>query len=86
MIKVHRIPIETIEHFDPDNNSMGFLNEYENLDLTNQIADEKASGYYLLFENKKIDIRPDGKHEWPMGLYNKIAKGTPLAVGFETVS
>jgi hypothetical protein len=61
MIKVKKYEVQTVEHFDPDGNSLGFLNEYENADLRCQIAEEKASGYYLMFNGLKIPIEPDGK-------------------------
>ena len=61
MIKVKKYEVQTAEHFDPDGNSLGFLNEYENADLRCQIAEEKASGYYLMFNGLKIPIEPDGK-------------------------
>lgn len=71
MIKVKKYEVQTVEHFDPYGNSLGLLNEYENADLRCQIAEEKASGYYLMFNGLKIPIELDGKIiNWETGLYD----------------
>lgn len=71
MIKVNKIEVQTVEHFDSQGNSLGFLNEDENLDLRTQIAEQRATGYYLVFNGEKIGITPNGKVEnWPNGLYD----------------
>ena len=75
MIKVNKYEVQTVEHFDNNGNSLGFLNEWENTDLRCQIAEQKASGYYLMFNGLKIQIEPNGKIlNWENGLYdtNKI--------------
>jgi hypothetical protein len=72
MIQVHKIPPQTAEHFDPDRNSVGFLNEYENADLRCQIAEQKVDGYYIMYNDKKYEILNSGKlSEWPHGLYDQ---------------
>ena len=71
MITVTKIEPQIIEHFTPDNQSLGFLNEYENLDLRCQIAEHKAEGYYLIFNGEKITITTDGREDsYPNGLYD----------------
>ena len=71
MIKVKKYEVQTVEHFDPNGNSLGFLNEYENADLRGQIAEEKASGYYLMFNGLKIPIESNGRiTNWESGLYD----------------
>jgi len=71
MIKVNKYKVQTVEHFDNNGNSLGFLNEWENADLRCQIAEEKASGYYLMFNGLKISIEPNGKiSNWENGLYD----------------
>lgn len=71
MIRVNKVIPQTVAHFDPDDNLLGYLNEYECLDLRTQIANEKAFGYYLMFVGRKIKILPDGKLEaWAVGLYD----------------
>jgi predicted ATPase len=73
MIKVTPIKPQLIEHFDPNNISLGMLNEYENGDLRAQIAEHKAIGYYLMFNGEKISIEPTGKiNDWPNGMYDLI--------------
>ena len=71
MIKVNKYEIQTVEHFDSNGNSLGFLNEHENADLRAQIAEQKASGYYLMFNESKIEIGSNGRiTNWKQGLYD----------------
>ena len=71
MIKVNKYEVQTVEHFDNNGNSLGFLNEQENLDLRCQIAEEKVSGYFLVFDGLKIGIEPNGTIiNWKIGLYD----------------
>lgn len=71
MIKFEKFEEQTVEHFDNNENSLGFLNEYENLDLRCQIAEQNVSGYYLVFNGLKILIEPNGKIiNWENGLYD----------------
>jgi hypothetical protein len=71
MIKVNKYEVQTVEHFDNNGNSLGFLNEWENADLRCQIAEKKASGYYLIFNGLKIQIESNGKiNNWENGLYD----------------
>lgn len=75
MIKVNKYEVQTVEHFDNNGNSLGFLNEQENIDLRCQIAEEKVSGYFLVFDNTKILIEPNGKiNDWKIGLYDTTEK------------
>jgi hypothetical protein len=73
MIQPNKIDVQVFEHFDPQDKSLGFLNDYENLDLRAQIAKAKMSGYYLMFKGEKIMIQPNGKISplnWVEGLYD----------------
>lgn len=71
MIKVNKYKVQTVEHFDDNENSLGFLNEHESTDLRCQIAAHQADGYYLVFNGIKIPIQHDGRIEnWPKGLYD----------------
>lgn len=74
-IQVTKYPVQTVEHFDASGKSLGFLNEQENLDLRAQIAEQRASGYYLKFNELEVGILPNGKiHDWPNGLYDTNEK------------
>jgi hypothetical protein len=71
MITVTKIPVQTVEMFDDNNQSLGFLNESEFNDVRCQIAEQKVSGYYLIFDGLKIDIEPTGKiKNWVSGLFD----------------
>ena len=70
MIKINRYEPQTVEHFDSENNSLGFLNEQESTDLRCQIAEQKAEGYYLIFNGFNVGINNKGMiHDWKNGLY-----------------
>ena len=70
MIQINKYEPQVVEHFGPDGNSLGFLNEYENLDLRCQIAEQRAEGYYLVFDEIKYNIQSNGKiNPWPHKLY-----------------
>lgn len=71
MIKVTPIEVQKIEHFDNNGKSIGFLNEYESIDLRCQISEQKIEGYYLMFNNQKIEITSKGNiSNWIRGLYD----------------
>ena len=70
-IKVKTYKIQTVEHFDNNNQSLGFLNEHESTDLRCQIAENEVEGYYLMFKDKKIFIDRRGHvSDWERGLYD----------------
>lgn len=56
MIKVKKINDDIAEHFDNNNNSLGFLNLLESLDLRVQLATHKIKGYYFIVEGAKVTI------------------------------
>jgi hypothetical protein len=75
MITVNKYEVQIIEHFDSEGNSLGFLNEHENLDLRCQIAEQRLSGYYLIFNDQKIPIETNGRiYEWEIGMYDTLEK------------
>lgn len=71
-IKVNKIEPYTCEAFDPQDNSLGFLNEYEFNDLRIQIRKAEAEGYYMKREDGEICvINSKGKlANWPRGFYD----------------
>lgn len=72
-INIRKITPLTVECFDPNNNSLGFINEYEFLDLRIQIKNAKAKGYYCVFNNEKLFINIDGSlSNWPNGFFDTI--------------
>lgn len=71
MIKINKIEPVTFKAYDPNGNCLGYLNEYEFNDLRIQICKEGASGYYMIFVDRRIEIRPDGTLDgWPNGFYD----------------
>lgn len=75
MIKVKRYEVQTVAHYDPDGNFLGFLNEAESTDLRLQIARHGVSGYYLAYCGEKLYINEYGRIDnWPAGLYDTNEK------------
>jgi len=71
MIQINKIIPQTVEAFDPDGNSLGFINYFEYNDLRIQIIKEKAEGYYMMFNGERIDIDRDGDvNSWRIGFYD----------------
>lgn len=72
-IKVNKIKPQTVEFFAPDGTSLGFLNEYEMLDLRCQIKEANVEGYYCLFEHYMITVHPSGDMDcWPNGFFDTL--------------
>ena len=82
MIQRKEILHHLAEHFDPNGRSLRFLNELEHLDLRIQIAEHKASGYYVVIRNEEFFkehkehpiyiICPNGDLEdWEDGFYSQ---------------
>ena len=68
---VNRITPQTVELFDPQDNSLGFVNEYELGDVKIQIAKYKLSGYYVKFEGRRLRIDHFGTLEdYPNGFFD----------------
>ena len=55
-VVVNHITPQTVEFFDPQDNSLGFVNEYTFGDVKVQIAENRLSGYYVKFEGRKLRI------------------------------
>ena len=73
MIIVNKIVPQTVEVFDNNDRSLGILNEYEFNDLRAQIAEQKVTGYYIMFDGFKTNIASNGKLVyWPTDLNEQI--------------
>lgn len=71
MVEIKRIPIQTVELFTPNNESLGFINNVEYNDVVLQICKQNIDGYYIVFDGKKINIDSDGQLDrWPCGLFD----------------
>lgn len=72
-IKVNKIKPQIVRCFSPDKECLGFLNEYEFLDLCCQIKEKSLSGYYFVFEAVSYQITNTGRVEnRPEGLFEKM--------------
>ena len=76
MIKINKIIPYTCEAFDPNDNSIGYLNEYEFNDLRIQIMKEQAEGYRMITEDGTIcNIDKNGiVDKWPKGFYDLVER------------
>ena len=72
MIIPKKIEEQTVEHFSPEGVSLGFLTYLESLDLQVQIKKHKASGYYSVFNDEKVEISSDGRYNTPKGMYDQL--------------
>lgn len=68
---VNKIVPQEVEVFNPDDKSLGFVNEYEFNDLRVQIAENKLEGYYVMYNDIKHPIDKNGRIEnWSQGLFD----------------
>jgi len=86
MIQVNKYPEVRFEHFDPNGNSLGFLNQEESCDLACQIVEQAVkngvdkddliffnSGYYLKHGDKIIRIKSNGDYsDYPRGFWDEL--------------
>jgi hypothetical protein len=71
MIKINKISPQTVEVFDNNEQSLGFVNEWEFNDLRIQIAEQNISGYFIIFNGKRTIIEENGEIlNWPNDLFN----------------
>ena len=74
MIKINHITPPTFNVFEPSGKLLGNVNEYELLNLCLQIKKDSATGYYLFYNNYKIQIDKNGVIEYyPTGLLDTMA-------------
>ena len=84
MIQINKIIPQTVEAFDPDGNSLGFLNDFEFNDLRIQIMKEKVDGYYMMFNEERIDIDCDrGVYRWCDGFFDTFEKQLGELIGLK---
>jgi len=73
MIKVKKIVPPTVDLYAPDGTHLGNLNEYEFLDAKAQIKELQETGYYCVFNNKKIKIDRNGTQEdYPVNMFDQL--------------
>ena len=60
MVKIRKIAPPTVDVYNPKGKLLGTVNENEFFDLREQICSEQLSGYYIIFQGKKIEINEDG--------------------------
>lgn len=73
MIQINKIVPMTCEAFDPQDKSLGFINEYEYFDLRIQVMELQIDGYYLIFNDIKINIESSGNIDrCPIGFFDTI--------------
>lgn len=74
MVKINKITPPTLDIYEPNGNLLGTVNEYEFLDVRVQIRKNQLSGYYLIFNGKKIRIDRNGELEsYPDGLLGTMS-------------
>lgn len=68
----HTIKEPECSLYDPEGNCLGIINTSVILnDVRLQIKRQKLEGYYILFENHRIDICSNGRmNSWPTGFFD----------------
>lgn len=70
MLKINKITAETVNVYDPQDNLLGAVNEYEFLDLRAQIKEKQLDGYYVIHKGEKVAINKNGQiADWPYDLF-----------------
>lgn len=71
MIRINKIEPQTVDQYNPDDEFMGAVNEYEFNDIRLQIKKKGVAGYYIKFNREKIHIDKRGNLESsPNGLFD----------------
>jgi hypothetical protein len=75
-ITINKFKSISVELFDKDRNLVGVIESQEELlDVRVQIAKEKVSGYYFVYEGDEYRITEDGVMEdFPSELYQECLK------------
>lgn len=81
-IRVKKIQPETVRVFGPEEEDLGYLNEYEFNDLRAQIKENKAEGYTLVFNQVLYCIDKDGRYAKPDGLFDLYGDTLSRILGF----
>lgn len=75
MITINKIEYTKVEVFNPQNKSLGNVNELECLDLRIQIKTQHVAGYYILYEGDKYYIDENGQFDnFPAELWRETLK------------
>ena len=70
-----RIDIPTVDCYNPDNEHLGCLNEYEFITLRYMILKDKLEGYYIVDRSRRYNISSLGMIEnHPDGVFDYIQK------------
>jgi hypothetical protein len=88
MIQLNRIEPQTVDLYNPNNEWLGLINEYELNDLLIQLNEHykqgnPIKGYYVVFNDIRIDLLESGHilHE-PEGFFDLRSKQFERLLGF----
>ena len=82
-IVINRIKPQKVRLYDPENQYMGMVNEYELNDILIQIKQNHIGGYYVKFNRQKIEIRHDGRIQRPpIGFFDLMDNQMEKIMGF----
>jgi len=76
MITINKFKQIKVNLFDPNDILIGKISNIEELsDIQYQICELDLSGYYIMFNDKKIFIDKNGNlQNWPNDFYNELGK------------
>ena len=73
MIKINKIEPPIVDVYNPNDELIGTVNEYELLDIRVQIKKAQVFGYYLIFKGIKVRVDKNGELEkYPKGLLDTM--------------
>lgn len=61
VIVINKFPEEFVEIFNPEDKSMGLINESQMIDIQCQIAEKRLNGYYIMIGDLKCLIDEEGE-------------------------
>lgn len=71
MIVYKEIPTQQVNVYKPNGEHFATVNEHELYDIRLQIKNQEIEGYYVVFENSRIDINIKGQLSyWPEGFFD----------------
>ena len=82
-MKINKITPPTVDLYNPNNEKIGTVNEYEFNDFLIQLKKNYVKGYYSVFNNERVNIIEDGKiDKQPEGFFDIIEKQLDVLLGF----
>lgn len=71
-LRINRIKPQVVALYDPEDNYLGDVNEYEFNDFRLRLVQNELTGYYIKFQQSKYEIDKYGTlNPWPKDLFTE---------------